>query len=910
MFIGIIIAASLPLSLFNLKKMENHRLDALLKQGEANADIISKTVLNIILTSGGNINRASLDAGETLEIYSGFKEEGMVYAGAVLISSNPDFNGLILASIGEHNVIGELEESERISPETVEELRSVETVRKIDIEGEGICYDFNSTAYYNDIPLTAVRVVYSESHIAGPIEEMRMGIFKSTLAAILVVSLIGFFLSRIISNPVNRLIRDIEHTESGSFEYEIKPVSKDEIGRLAKTFNDFSRMLKLQIYELIASNRELRRLDGLKDEFLANMTHELRSPLHGMIGIAESLIRGSGGSISEDAVRDLSLIVTSGRRLARLVDDILDFSKLKHRDLELRIETVDLYSLVQNVIHVAAPLARGKPVEIMNKLEPEKTLVRADPGRLDQIIMNLLVNAIKFTDEGRIIISSSYDEETGMEIVKVSDTGIGIPEDRIHKVFATFEQADGSTARSYGGTGLGLAITGKLVELHGGRIWVDSVEGKGSVFSFSVERASPETLYQMGQVQHDVSQEILLPEEPDEIFRYPVKSEENITPLREKILVVDDDPVNIQILINHLTLERYDVITARDGFEALNILDGEAPPEMVLLDIMLPKMSGYDVCRKIREAKSLNELPILMLTAKNRIEDIVAGFQSGANDYLIKPVNREELIARVNALVWLKQSVISRDELNYLKRDIFIAHEIQKNILETRIPEDRRFDIAAGYRPMYELGGDFYDVRMIDDDRIAVLVADVSGHGIPAAIICSMLKVIFNFYESELLNPAKLLTKINRTFYEYLGSQFITACYACIDLKEMKLTQANAGHWPLIIDRGKDEPPVLPEKNGIPIGWLNEVDYENHGYDLNPGDRIVLYTDFMIEARNTDEVMLGMEGFLKLIQDCRHMHSGEAVDYIFEIVEKWSAVSQDSPLDDDATIVIMDIKNG
>lgn len=221
-----------------------------------------------------------------------------------------------------------------------------------------------------------------------------------------------------------------------------------------------------------AINEQLRRVDRLKDEFLANTSHELRTPLNGIIGLAESMMDGATGELNRESLANLDMIVTSGRRLAHLINDILDFSRLRHRDLSLARKPVSLQPLVELVMILLKPLTAGKKLVLYNDLTPELPLVEGDENRLQQIFNNLIGNALKFTEQGEIHV---YAIRHGGQLeITIADTGIGIPEDKLERIFQSFEQVDGSISRKYGGTGLGLAITRQLVELHGGTIYCES----------------------------------------------------------------------------------------------------------------------------------------------------------------------------------------------------------------------------------------------------------------------------------------------------------------------------------------------------------------------------------------------------------------------------------------------------
>ncbi len=262
----------------------------------------------------------------------------------------------------------------------------------------------------------------------------------------------------------------------------------------------------------------LKKADKLKDDFLANTSHELRTPLNGIIGITESLIDGARGNLSDNVNKDLSLVVSSGKRLSSLVNDILDFSKLKNNELTLQRKLVGLREMTDLVFALSKPLLAGKNVALINNIDSSVPRIFADENRLQQILHNLLGNAIKFTHKGSVTVGASVCRETkddrfaetrdentahppspftihpspvaGFLQISVSDTGIGIPSDKFESIFTSFAQVDSSTAREYGGTGLGLAVTKQLVELHGGKIWVESEVGKGSTFYFTLPLAN------------------------------------------------------------------------------------------------------------------------------------------------------------------------------------------------------------------------------------------------------------------------------------------------------------------------------------------------------------------------------------------------------------------------------------
>jgi len=432
------------------------------------------------------------------------------------------------------------------------------------------------------------------------------------------------------------------------------------LGLFGSGFFFFLRYHQIRLEQERNRTQGLRKINKVKDEILANTSHELRTPLHGIIGLGESLLDGAAGPLSQKMEQNLKTIVSSGLRMINRVNDILDFSKLGNKKLRLRQHKLDIKILADIVLEIFKPLSRGKDLQLFNEIPVNTPLVYADEDMISQILNNLIGNAIKFTKNGSVTISSSLNQD--FVVIHVTDTGIGIPSDHFDKLFEPFEQVDASTERSFGGTGLGLAISKKLVELHKGSIGVESQEGKGSHFWFSLPVASASSddtepceyiletrIARLSNTQFETDH--------GEPFQEPIGTG-SLSGSSKIILVVDDDPINLQVLKNQLVLGSYSTSLARDGESALAIIE-EADRsgrlfDLILLDVMMPKMSGYDVCRKLREKYPHDKLPVIMLTAKNQISDLVTGFESGANDYLPKPFSKDELLARIKIQFTLK----------------------------------------------------------------------------------------------------------------------------------------------------------------------------------------------------------------------------------------------------------------
>jgi signal transduction histidine kinase len=513
-------------------------------------------------------------------------------------------------------------------------------------------------------------------------------VMVSAIALCVIASML-YIIARSVTKPVLVLSDAAKILGEGNFDMPTPLIeSNDEIGALSKTFsfmalkiNNLVKEMQKYAKTLEEKNTYLNRLNELKDEFLANTSHELRTPINGIIGIVESMIDGAAGSLTKEQKYNLAIVSNSGKRLSSMINDILDFTKLKNKEITLQIKPVDLKTIADTVIVLSKPLIKGRELALENGIDGSLPAISADENRIQQILYNLIGNAIKFTEKGHVRVSArqiSGDSGGSGEMIAVSveDTGIGISEDKFDRIFESFEQADGSTAREYGGTGLGLSITKKIVELHGGTISVESEPGKGSKFTFTVPASGAK------------GSDAALPEKPrtvidmedfaasgmDGAATAPASGETG-----RNILVVDDEPVNIQVLNNLLSMRNYSVFKAYSGADALEMIENGGNFDLVLLDVMMPKMSGYELCRKLREKHTLYDLPILMLTAKNQIQDIVLGFQSGANDYVQKPFDKDELLARVRTLLELKNAMTAAMAANKAK-SLFLAnmsHEIR-----------------------------------------------------------------------------------------------------------------------------------------------------------------------------------------------------------------------------------------
>ncbi|QJD86252.1 hybrid sensor histidine kinase/response regulator [Cohnella herbarum] len=429
--------------------------------------------------------------------------------------------------------------------------------------------------------------------------------------------------------------------------------------------------------------------DQLKDEFLANTSHELKTPLHGIQNIASYLLEEKAGELTGKQRSELTLIQDTSTKLSALVNDLVDVVQLKHGELRLQETVLDVFVVAQTAFQVLEFELAGKDVRWINRIEPN-TLVKGDENRVRQVLYNLIHNAIKHTKSGRIEISAR--QTGGHAAISVEDTGIGIPETSREAIFGYFEQADRSLPQDgYTGMGLGLFISRQLVERMGGTIGVEwSEPGQGTRMTFTLPAA-----YEGEAVRRER-------EAASQARREVAASLSGLDIVDERrehtVLIVDDEASNIRILLNLLG-EDYNVLTAFSAREALRKLEDHPRIDLMILDVMMPEMSGIDLCRNVRETRSVIDLPILFATVKDSLHDIELCFRSGGNDFIAKPFDPKTLTARVRTLLSMKTSM---DQA--LKSEMaFLQAQIKPHFLYNAISSIISFCYTDGEKAAYLL---------------------------------------------------------------------------------------------------------------------------------------------------------------------------------------------------------------
>ena len=404
---------------------------------------------------------------------------------------------------------------------------------------------------------------------------------------------------------------DIQSTEIDAF-------SEDEIAILQILSDQISVGIdNARSYNLAhQAVEEMREADRMKSQFLANMSHELRTPLNSIIGFARVILKGIDGPTTELQQQDLTAIFNSGQHLLGLINDVLDLSRIEAGKMDLTFDEVNMTDLIASVMSTAVGLVKDKPIELKDEIAPELPTVRADAMRIRQVLINFLSNAAKFSEEGSILVKAYLEEtEKGqpMVMVSVTDTGPGIsPEDQT-KLFQAFSQVDASLTRKVGGTGLGLSICHHFIQMHGGKIGVNSAVGEGSTFYFSVP-----------------------------VFKTSTQGDDG----NRVILAIDDDPQIISLYERYLTPKGFQVVGLSDPSKAKKRAE-EIKPFAITLDIMMPGYDGWQVLTDLKSSKEIREIPVIVCSI---IEDEEKGFSLGAADYLVKPILEDDLLASIDRL--------------------------------------------------------------------------------------------------------------------------------------------------------------------------------------------------------------------------------------------------------------------
>jgi signal transduction histidine kinase len=534
---------------------------------------------------------------------------------------------------------------------------------------------------------------------------------EHTLVIMMLAAATGLGISRLLAKSIasraGRLVEAMKRVELGHLDERVQPTGNDEIDILARQFNamverlakndytirdlnaNLETKVRVRTRQLSKSRRSLKRslakmreYDRLKTEFFSNISHELRTPLTMILAPVERILDRQRATLPESAVKMLTMVRVNARRLLELINKLLDFSKLEAGRMQLTRGAVDLNRLVAELAGAARPLCEQRGIELAVEVDWDLPPLAADKEKLDIVVSNLLSNAVKFTPSGgRVtLVTNKCGERVE---VAVSDTGIGIKREDFDRIFERFVQVDGSSSREFSGTGLGLSLAKELVELHGGQIHVESELGRGTRFWFELPFVAPaadaaEAADRFDEVAEVAAAEATLPSRRTrfaDLDACPVEELGNPpaeVPVRLGVptVLVVDDTAEIRALLGELLGDDYRVIFARDGAEGMEMALRQSP-DLIISDVMMPRVDGQEFCRRVRANPRTSQTAFVLLTARTELSMKVLGLDCGADDYLTKPFEEQELKARVRSLLKLRRL---HQDLDRRNREIEAAY--------------------------------------------------------------------------------------------------------------------------------------------------------------------------------------------------------------------------------------------
>lgn len=455
------------------------------------------------------------------------------------------------------------------------------------------------------------------------------------------------------------------------------------IGALASALNNALnyKTIQQQTIRLEQVNMELMEADRLRSEFVANMSHELRTPLNSIIGFSGILLKNKNESLGEKELNFAEKINRNGKHLLDLINDILDLSKIESGRMDLEFQPVRVDTLVNEVSDMLQVQVEARGLELSTAVTTDLPEIMADAGKLKQVLINLISNAIKFTQKGEIRLSVDRSADAGFLNIAISDTGIGIEQDKLETIFEAFRQADSSTTRKYGGTGLGLAISRAFIERMNGSVTVESTVGQGSTFTIVM----PVT----GAEAEQTGEQIAQPSEP----KMPVKEDAASIPAlpdvattssaggERTVLIVDDDADARELLSSYLKERGDHILTAADGEQGL-AMAREHRPDLITLDLMMPGMSGWEVLSEIKQDETLAAIPVVVVSI---VADGARAAVLGAVDAITKPVSQERLLNAIERCIGENTSGESARVL--VVDDEEDARSLITNLLSDRVTE-------------------------------------------------------------------------------------------------------------------------------------------------------------------------------------------------------------------------------
>lgn len=668
----------------------------------------------------------------------------------------------------------------------------------------------------------------------------------------------------------------------------------DDVQKMSETLRqwalDLERKVEERTHELSESKAELERsyqklqeLDQVKTQFFANISHELRTPLTLILAPLESILHRD--TLQGDLREDVNSMYQNGLRLLKLINNLLDMAKIDAGKMQLSYIKTDFIKFVKGIIASVSPMAEKKEISLSFSGPDQLSEFYFDRDKLEKVLLNIIFNSLKFTNpRGRVDVSCERRDDH--VIVRVSDTGIGIAQENIHKLFNRFSQVDASSSRRFEGTGIGLALSKELIELHNGEIWAESELGKGTAMNFTIPYlinpiCIPEqkevgamdwtrSLHKAAEYATAGVVQETQPMQNTALRRMPAGA--------PKILVVEDNPDMLHFLVTQLQ-EDYQVITAQNGVEGVERAQTDLP-NLILSDVMMPIKDGYQLCREVKENALTKHIPIVLISAKADLSMKIEGLEYGADDYLTKPFSCEELRARIKSLLnqrTLEAQLIHSEKMAALGLLVAgMAHEINNPINFAKMSLENLSKALTEHNRLMKEGAalDSPEVKRLDDKINRAFSIIATGLDRTEAII-SDLKAFVRKDEAQ-FRPTDLHAGLDSTLNllgpELKGRITISKEYGEIELIEAVPGQINQVFMNLL----QNAIHAIPGEGEIRIKtWKEEehikISVRDNGGGISPEHQKRIFEPFFTTKEVGKGTGLGLSVSYRIIQS----HNGQ-----------------------------------
>lgn len=679
---------------------------------------------------------------------------------------------------------------------------------------------------------------------------------------------------------------------------------------------------------LEAAYVRLKELDEAKTNFFANVSHELRTPLTLSLGPLETLMRRPRPALEMEQLESLH---RNQLRLLRLITQLLDFAKVDAGGVSTQFSRSDLGALTRSVVREVEQAAKSKEVSVQLIVPTHPIWVWCDTEKIEQVLLNLLSNAFKFTPAtGRITVR--LEEVGDAAELSVSDTGAGIPSHMQQAIFERFSQVDSSETRRYAGTGIGLALVESYVSLHRGSVRVESEEGKGSTFIVSLPRYATNGRegiatfpqkgrrtrlreYQLIDFRETDARDTLAPADA-----VPARTagEEQTPPSPQqrsapRVLIVDDNP-DMRRYIASLLAGDYQVRVARDGAVGLRETE-QWDPDVVVSDVMMPVMSGTEMCRAIKEAGGrMARTPVVLVTARAEEQAKLRSLDYGADDYLLKPFLQEELKLRIRNLsekrrqerALLDAHLTLSAQHERLQSDIELARDFQHSLLSD-LSMPAPLSAHVEFRPADVVGGDFYHTTSLAPHHVRVLLGDMVDHGVKAAVRAAVALPEYTSLDHSSLGPDQVLEHLNDLATSKYGD--LSGSFLCLDLRVLRhdrvlVRYSQSGEMPftLIADGQALEPPAA---QGFMVGLFPRMRYVARDLVIPAHGRLFLYSDGLYTQLNPNGQTFRDESLAAAWRSAEEQ--SEIVSATRSVIKQFDEFRGSVQQQDDLTVIGIDV---